>query len=158
MGTATTVVYTDKLSEEGIRRGVKARHTYVKIVANKGPDVRLTAKVPGRHGERGIIGDVVRGREVDLRAQVLNGIDATQPDPLLLKVVKDGVAVHTETVTSNDHVYSFRASEHGRYRLQLERGPVIEVVSSPIWFEPQPKRCHWWQRRCHERGHDRDDD
>ena len=31
-------------------------------------------------------------------------------------------------------------TEHGRYRLQLERGPAIEVVSSPIWFESLPAR------------------
>ena len=46
--------------------------------------------------------------------------------------------VRTEIVTSDDHVLSFHTNEHGRYRLQLERGPVIEVVSSPIWFEPLP--------------------
>ena len=139
VGTATTVVYTDRLSEAGIKRGVKARHTYVKVVGNKGPDVRFTAKVPGQNGDRGIIGDVVRGREVDFSAQVLNGIDFTKPDPLLLHIVKDGTIVHTDTVTSNDHVFAFHATEPGRYRLQLERGPTIEVVSTPIWFEPKRK-------------------
>ncbi len=150
VGTATTVVYTDRLSEGGIREGVKARHTYVKVVGNKGPDVRFTAKVPGRHGDSGIIGDVVRGSAADFTAEVLNGLDATNPAPLVLKVVKDGATILTDTVTSADHVFRFHATEHGRYRLQLERAPAIEVVSSPIWFEPKRKR--------HNRHDDRDDD
>ena len=71
---------------------------------------------------------------------MLNGLDASKPDPLVLTVSRDGVPVQTETVTSNDHVLSFHTTQHGRYRLQLQRGFVIEVVSSPIWFEPLPPR------------------
>ncbi len=152
VGTATTVVYTDRLSERGIRDGVEDRHTYVKVVGNKGPDVRLAARVRGRHGDRGIIGDVVRGGAADFIAEVLNGLDATKPDPLVLKIVKDGATILTDTVTSADHVFAFHAAEHGRYRLQLERGPTIEVVSSPIWFEPRRKR------HARDGGHDDDDD
>jgi hypothetical protein len=150
VGTATTVVFADELSEDGIERGVKARHTYVKLTGNKGPDVRLTAAVPVKKGDTGIIGDVVRGSTADFTARVLNGIDFTKPDPLLLKVVKDGVTFHTETVTSNDHVLHFQATEHGRYRLQLERGPTVEVVSSPIWFESLPARPG---KGCGDRNH-----
>ena len=154
VGTATTKVFTDELSEAGIQRGVRARHTYVKLIGNKGPDVRLTARVPGKKGDSGIIGDVVRGNEADFTARVLNGIDFTKPDPLLLKVVKDGATLRTETVTSNDHVLEFRVTEHGRYRLQLERGPTIEVVSSPIWLEPLPSRPG---KGCGDRNHAHED-
>ena len=150
VGTATTKVFTDELSEAGIRRGVRARRTYVKLVGNKGPDVRLSAVVPGKKGDSGIIGDVIRGSEADFTARVLNGIDLSKPDPLLLKVVKDGQTLSTETVTSNDHVLRFRATDHGRYRLQLERGATIEVVSSPIWLEPLPARPG---KGCGDRNH-----
>jgi hypothetical protein len=153
VGTATTVVFADELSEAGIRRGVQARHTYVKLVGNKGPDVRLTANVPVKKGDSGIIGDVVQGNSADFTARVTGGLDPSNPDPLLLKVVKDGVTFHTETVTSNDHVLRFHASEHGRYRLQLERGPAIEVVSSPIWFESLPTRSG---KGCGDRNHAHD--
>ena len=68
----------------------------------------------------------------------------------MLKVVKDGQPFRTETVTSNDHVLRFHATEHGRYRLQLQRGPTIEVVSSPIWFEPLPPRPG---KGCGDRNH-----
>ena len=46
------------------------------------------AQVPGKHGDSGIIGDVVHGGEADFTARVLNGIDATKPDPLVLKIVQ----------------------------------------------------------------------
>ena len=115
--------------------------------------MRLTAEVPVKKGDSGIIGDVVQGNAADFTAQVLNGIDFTKPDPLLLKVVKDGVTLHTETVTSKDHVLRFHATEHGRYRLQLERGPTIEVVSSPIWFESLPARPG---KGCGDRNHAHD--
>jgi hypothetical protein len=87
-----------------------------------------------------MIGDTVRGSEAGFTARVLNGFDATKPAPLVLTVVKDGLPWRAETVTSDDHVLSFDATEHGRYRLQLERGSTIEAVSSPIWFEPLPPR------------------
>ena len=112
--------------------------------------MRLEARVPGKKGDSGIIGDVVRGAEAGFTARVLDGHDPSKPDPLLLKVVKNGVTIHTETVTSDDHVFSFPASGHGHYRLQLERGVTIEVVSSPIWFEPLPPRPG---KGCGDRNH-----
>jgi hypothetical protein len=141
VGTPTTMVYADDLSEGGIRRGVQGRHTYVKLTGGSGPDVRLTAEVRRKKKViRGMIGDTVRGNEATFSARVLNGFDASKPAPLMLTVVKDGLPWRTETVTSDDHVLSFDATEHGRYRLQLERGSTIEAVSSPIWFEPLPPR------------------
>ena len=38
-----------------------------------------------------MIGDTVRGSEADFTARVLNGFDASKPDPLVLTVVKDGL-------------------------------------------------------------------
>ncbi|MGI8462641.1 MAG: hypothetical protein ACR2OC_13580, partial [Solirubrobacterales bacterium] len=54
-------------------------------------------------------------------------------------VSRDGQPFQTETVTSDDHVLSFHTTQNGRYRLQIQRGPTIEAVSSPIWFEPTAK-------------------
>jgi hypothetical protein len=146
VGTATTVVHADELSEQGIRRGVQRRRTYVKLVGNSGPDLRFTVTVPrrndkrGKKAVRGMIGDTVRGTEAGFSARVLGGHDPAKPDPLVLTVSRDGRPVRSETVTSDDHVLDFHATAHGRYRLQLERGFVIEAVSSPIWFEPLPPR------------------
>jgi hypothetical protein len=145
VGTPTTVVYADELSEGGIRRGIRARHTYVKLTGGKGPDLRFNVLVPGKKNKpqkavRGMIGDTVRGAEADFTVRILGGHDPTKPDPLVLNVSRDGHTVQTETVTSDDHVLRFHTAQHGRYRLQLERGFVIEAVSSPIWFESLPPR------------------
>jgi hypothetical protein len=151
VGTPTTVVYADELSEGGIRRGVQRRHTYVKLTGGKGPDLRLTAEVRRKKKvTRGMIGDTVHSNEAGFTARVLNGFDESKPDPLVLTVVKDGLPWRTETVTSDDHVLSFHTAQHGRYRLQLQRGPTIEAVSSPIWFEPLPPRPG---KGCGDRNH-----
>jgi hypothetical protein len=134
------MIYADELSEAGIRRGVLAHHTYVKLTGGKGPDVRMRAVVPGKKGASGMIGDTIRGNEADFMARVLNGFDETKPDPLVLTIVKDGHPWRSETVASDDHVLAFHTTEHGRYRIQLQRGSTTEVVSSPIWFEPLPPR------------------
>ncbi len=140
VGTPTTMIYADELSEAGIRRGVLAHHTYVKLTGGKGPDVRMRAVVPGKKGASGMIGDTIRGNEADFMARVLNGFDETKPDPLVLTIVKDGHPWRSETVAGDDHVLAFHTTEHGRYRIQLQRGSTTEVVSSPIWFEPLPPR------------------
>jgi hypothetical protein len=146
VGTPTTMVYADELSEAGIRRAIRARHTFVKPTGNKGPDLRFTVSVPRKKKSkpkkalRGMMGDTVRGVEAEFTARVLGGHDPSKADPLLLTVSRDGEAVRTETVTSDDHALSFHTAQHGRYRLQLDRGGVIEAVSSPIWFEPMPPK------------------
>jgi hypothetical protein len=145
VGTPTTMVYADELSEAGISRGIRAHHTYVKLTGNKGPDLRLTVSVRDRKNRpgkvrRGMIGDTVRGGEADFTARVLNGYDPSKPDPLVLTVSRNGQPEQTETVTSDDYVLSFHTAEYGRYRIQLERGPTIEALTSPIWFEPLPPR------------------
>jgi hypothetical protein len=57
-----------------------------------------------------------------------------------LVIVKDGQPIRTETVTSDDFTLPFTVTEHGRYRLQVQQGPYLQVVSTPIWFEPLPAR------------------
>ena len=42
VGEATTVVRAPELSEDGIRCGVQADHTYVKVTGNAGPDLRFS--------------------------------------------------------------------------------------------------------------------
>ena len=120
---------------------MQARHTYVKLTGGKGPDVRLTADVPRKKkATRGMIGDTVRGNEAGLHRAGVERLDASKPDPLVLTVVKDGVPFRTETVTSNDHVLSFHTTRARPLPAAAQRGPMIEVVSSPIWFEPLPPR------------------
>src|SRR5215210_4553276 len=43
VGDPTTVLFADELSEAGIKRAIDARHTYVKMFGNDGPDLRFEA-------------------------------------------------------------------------------------------------------------------
>jgi hypothetical protein len=80
---------------------------------------------------------------------VIGGISRTLPanGPVDLLIVKDGVTIRTERVTSDDFSLPFTATEHGRYRLQVQQGPFLQTVSSPIYFEAR-------HRRHHDRGDD----
>jgi hypothetical protein len=129
IGEATTVVYADELSEEGVRCAVRARHTYVKVSGNAGPDLRFTARPFGGR-QRAIVGDVVRAPGARFRVRV------TQGSGRELLVIKDGVTVATVPVTSDRFLHRFDAQGSGRWRLQLMRGALIDTVSSPIWVEP----------------------
>ena len=141
IGTATTVVYADRLSEQGIKRAIMAGHTYVKLTGNAGPDVRLTATAKKRRAPA-IFGDTLRGASADFVARVIGGISRTMPanGPVELQIVKDGVAVQSTTVTSDDFTLPFTVTEHGRYRLQVQQGPFVQTISSPIYFEPRRLR------------------
>jgi hypothetical protein len=137
IGTATTVVYADELSERGIQRGVEAGHTYVKVTGNGGPDLRLSGRARGSRRPPAIMGDVVRGEPVDFTARVLGaGAAAGAGAPArTLRVLKDGRPFRAVPVTGRDLTYRFSSAGPGRYRLQLERGTTIEALSSPIYVE-----------------------
>jgi hypothetical protein len=130
VGQATTVVYGRELSEDGIRCGVKARHTYVKVTGNAGPDLRFSARPWGNRRRRAILGDVIHGPGASFRVRVTGGSGST------LLVVKDGAIAASVPITSADFVHRFEGSGSGRWRLQIMRGRLIETVSSPIWVVP----------------------
>ena len=68
-----------------------------------------------------------------LTAQVLGGAPA--PEPYELLVLKDGEPLTAAPVAGDDFRLPFASTGPGRYRLQLQRGSVIEGVSSPIYVE-----------------------
>ena len=136
IGQATTVVYADQLSERGIQRGVEARHTYVKVFGNDGPDLRFEARPPGSSGPPAIMGDAVPGGGVEFTARVIGaGPGATRPGSYTLFVLKDGAPLLSVPVTGDDFSFDFPEAGPGRYRLQVQRESAIEAVSSPIWVE-----------------------
>lgn len=144
IGTATTVVRADELSEQGIARAVKAGHTYVKLPGNSAPDLRFTAlpAVTKKKRAPAIFGDTLHAGGAGFVARVIGGISRTLPSngPVTLEVFKDGAPWRTVPVTSDDFSYPFTTSGHGRYRLQVQQGPFLQDVSSPIYFEPLPTR------------------
>jgi hypothetical protein len=144
IGQATTVVYADELSERGIQRGVEARHTYVKVFGNDGPDLRFEAQPPGSSGPPAIMGDAVPGGGVEFTARVTGaGPSAARPGSYTLYVLKDSAPLLAVPVSGDDFSFAFPEAGPGRYRLQLQRESAIEAVSSPIWVEgpgyPRPR-------------------
>jgi hypothetical protein len=131
IGQATTVVYAAGLSEGSIREGIKAGHTYVKLLGNDGPDLRLQAKQRGVRG-KAMMGDVLSGGTARLRARVMNA----EGGPYALTILKDGAVIQTVDVTGRRLNHRFDALVPGRYRLQLQRGAVVVALTSPIYLQP----------------------
>jgi hypothetical protein len=129
IGQATTVVFARELSERGVRDAVRAGHTYVKLLGNDGPDLRLEARSPA--GRRAIMGDTLAASTASLTARVLNVADAD----LVLLVVEDGIVVDSVPVRGSEFEHRFRGTAPHRYRLQLERGDLVVGVTSPIYLE-----------------------
>ena len=145
IGQATTVVRARELSEQGIRCGVQARHTYVKVSGNAGPDLRFSARPWGRTRDRAIVGDVVHASGARFRARVLGGAGDT------LLVIKDGATSATVPITDDDFVHEFQGAGNGRWRLQIMSDRLIHTVSSPIWIEPGYGSWSWVERaRCRD--------
>ena len=131
IGQATTVVRADELSEEGVQRAVQAGHTYVKVFGNDGPDLRFEAQPTGATGPPAIFGDTVRAASASFTARVLGAGDGQHQ----LLVIKDGAPLLSVPVASNDFALPFPSVGPGRYRLQLQRGPTIMAVGTPIYLE-----------------------
>ena len=137
IGEATTVVYAEELSEEGIQAAVEAGHAYVKFFSPQGPDLRFDAVAlegPGNGKGNGrpkaMMGDALPVDSAHFVARVMGA--APSPEPRTLIVLKDGVPIRTMPVTSNDFAYEFDITGAGDYRLQLQRGTAIEALSNPI--------------------------
>lgn len=148
IGQATTMVHAPELSARGIRKGVVAGHTYVKIWGTDGPDLRFTATEPGSKRNGGMMGDVVGAERLVLSAEVLNLPQAREarPGTYALSVYRNGDLLETVPIPSQAERFrhEFESDEPGRYRLQVDRttdgAASIEAVSSPIYHERPAKR------------------
>lgn len=141
IGEATTVIYAEELSEEGVQRAVEAGHAYVKFFSPDGPDLRFDAtslEAPGNGKGNGrpkaMMGDSLKSSAAAFTARVIGG--APSPELRMLVVFKDGLPYLTVPVTGDDYTFEFEASEPGSYRLQLQRGTAIEALTNPITLRP----------------------
>ena len=144
IGRATTVVYANSLSEQGILDGVRAGHTYVKLFGNDGPDLRLDAI--GDEGGTGIMGDAIPDRSATLVATVI-GIDPAAKQHFL-KLYRNGVLVDSLDGRRAGGVHRVpRGIRPVAIAIQLERdrktadepagADVIVVLTSPVYV-PEP--------------------
>jgi hypothetical protein len=145
IGQATTVVRAEELSEQGIGDGVRARHTYVKMWGQSGPDLRLEASAPGSADPPAIMGDELAAGAATFTARVLNlnEASAARPGPYELVVVRDGLPLLSVPIPPGEDEFTFQFPGLGeaRYGIEVIRPAVgvasIEAYSSPIWLVPQ---------------------
>lgn len=137
VGSATTVVFADELSERGITEGVKGDHTYVKLFGANGPDVSFTAEVPGR--APAMIGDTVGGNSAVLRATVTGAAEAGRPGAYSLVLLRNGAPAETVPFSGDSFTHSFAGTGPARYSIEVVRNQLgqdyTEVYTSPIWIE-----------------------
>ncbi len=147
VGQATTVVYARKLSPDGIKAGVKAGQTYVKVFGTDAPDVILEATTP--EGYRGIEGHSLRGRELRLKLKVTGTDGNPRPGDWSIAVLRDGTQAIRVPVDSGPFTTTYSTRTTGRYSFQLIRKhggtDVTEAYSTPVWYtsgkaaSPAPK-------------------
>ncbi len=133
LGMATTVVHAPELSEQGIERGVKAGHTYVKVWGNAGPDIRLEARDGGRQAGR----DHGRHRRRQHRRPrprpgrpAVVGPDRGAQRPVRAGgLFRDRVPVLVVPIVQDDQTVELPTVGTARYRIQLQRSSSIEAVS-----------------------------
>jgi hypothetical protein len=131
IGTPTTLVWADELSEAAIVAAVRAGRT---AVALRGPDDPLvelatTGATPQR------IGDTATGAAVEVEAHVLGG------SGLELSLVQDGAEKQHVTVDAADWRHRFTVAvpmAGSRVRLQLADGVDPIVVTSHLWLAYAP--------------------
>lgn len=127
VGVGTTVVHAPELSEEGIRRGVQAGHTYAKVFGPDSPDLRLEAR--NQHGTA-IMGDGLLGDSATLVARVVGGAPTAAPRTLL--VLRDGAPIATVPVVGHDFTHEMTVSGTGDYRIQVMRGTAPDALTTPV--------------------------
>jgi hypothetical protein len=140
VGSATTVVHADQLSEQGITDGVKGDHTYVKLFGADAPDISLTADVPAE--PTAIIGDSVSGPPATLTATVSGTTRSGRQGQWSLVLLKDGKPTETVPFAGDSTTQTFAEQGPGRYSLEVTRSlnglDFIEDYSSPIWLAEGP--------------------
>lgn len=143
IGQATTVVRAEELSETGIRDGVQAGHTYVKMWGTDGPDLRFEGTVAGSTADPAIMGDTLEGDSAAFHARVsnLDEARAARTGQYTLFVFRNGEPFLGVPIPAGDSFeFSFPSVGSARYRLQVQRllngAASIEAVSSPIYLEP----------------------
>ena len=130
IGTPTTLVWADELSEAAIIEGVRRGRVVVKLRGPDDPMVELSAV--GDDGSTAMIGDTVRGARVTLVARVQGGAGMT------LALWRNGEEEESVAVDRDDfsHELARVTGPNGdRYRLQLSEAFDV-VITNHVWVEP----------------------
>jgi hypothetical protein len=129
IGSPTTLVWAEELSEQGILAGVAAGRT---IVNFRGPDdPGLALEIEGA-GERAGIGDRIAAPEVRVHATAKGG------EGFRLAVYRNGTRVESLEIDAAEfaHTWTFETAEDGdRYRVEIREGSIPVVVTSHVFVD-----------------------
>ena len=127
IGTPTTVVYADELSESGVLAALTAGHAYIKAESPDGPDLLLTASCGG---DLVMMGDEVSGPTCDLTAEAAGAAGLT------MLVIEDGDVLEDEYLTEDEATHSVEIvpGDHTVVRLELRDGERLVALTNPIYL------------------------
>lgn len=129
VGSPTSVVFAQELSEAGIMQGVREGRVVVKLRGPDDPMVELTAVTD--NGDSGMIGDTVTGTAVQLTAHV------TGAEGMILRLYAGGEEDDDVVqIDSNDftHVYERPIEDTGRFRVHVRDGNDV-VITNHVFVE-----------------------
>jgi uncharacterized protein (TIGR03382 family) len=133
IGSPTTLVWADELSEAAILDGVRAGRAIVQL---RGPDDPIVELTVTAGDDTAVIGDTLTAGSVDVAARVYGG------SGLELGIYRNGEGIEAVAVDSEDFAYtwSFDTAESGdRYRVQVLLGSLPVVVTNHVWVDYAPR-------------------
>jgi MYXO-CTERM domain-containing protein len=130
IGSPTTLVYADELSEAAILEGIAEGRV---VVLLSGPDdPRVEIEIDSDSGELGRIGDTIRGQRLTIRARVTGG------DGARAVLVTGGNDGETRAIEGSDAEVSWEveAPESGaRYRVHVVGGEGLVTVTNHVFVD-----------------------
>jgi MYXO-CTERM domain-containing protein len=134
IGSPTTMVLADELSERAILDAIVAGRTVVKLRGPDDPMIELTIR--GADGEPVGLGETTAGAHAEIDVTVTGG------DGLELSLVHSGESVDVVAIDSDEWSYTFRAdiAETGdRFRAEVVLGSLPVTVTSHVWVDYLPE-------------------
>jgi len=127
IGTPTTVVYAEELSESGVLAALLAGHAYIKAESPDGPELLLTATCGD---DAGMMGDEVSGPSCDVTAE------ASGAAGLTLVLLGDGEEIEDEYLFDDEVVRSFEVvpSDRTVVRLELRDDDLLIALTNPVYL------------------------
>ena len=132
VGTPTTVIQADSLSEAALIRGIRAGRVYIKVRGPEGPDVEFTAP-----GVSAAMGDLVKLQSVPQRVQFRLQVKRAMGQQV--EVIRNGVVVEQavpQPLASVDVAveFSLEVKRGDWVRVNLRDAVGTTLLSNPIYF------------------------
>ena len=132
VGTPTTVIHADALTEAALLRGIRAGRVYIKVRGPEGPDVEFTAP-----GVRAAMGDVVTLPAAQQRVSFRLGV--RQAAGQAVEVIRNGKTVDAavaQPIASADTIveFSLDVSRGDWVRVNLRDTSGTTLITNPIYF------------------------